>query len=70
MKRIQLKLIYWWDTLLLKLFVTIGARLFGYARIWAPKNRRNVRAVHFAVTQHDMNISVRTYVDWLDSRRD
>jgi hypothetical protein len=66
-QHIRLKLIYWWELLLLKMFVMIGAQLFGYARIWAPEHRNNVKAVHFAVSERDFDISVRTYVDWLDS---
>jgi hypothetical protein len=64
---IRLKFIRCWDTFLLKLFLTIGTRMFGYVATSPSKDRKQLNAIHFAVNEREFNISVRTFVDWLDS---
>jgi hypothetical protein len=64
---IRLKFIRCWDAFLLKLFLTIGTRMFGYVATPAPEDRKQLKAIHFAVNEREFNISVRTFVDWLDS---
>jgi hypothetical protein len=65
--RIHLKLIHCWDRFLLKLFLTIGTRMFGYMAASASGDGNQVKAIHFAVNEREFNISVRTFVDRLDS---
>ena len=65
--RIRLKFIRCWDRFLLKLFLTIGTRMFGYIVTSEPEHGKRLKAVHFAVNEREFNISVRTIVDWLDS---
>ena len=64
---IRLKLIRCWDRFLLKLFLIIGTRMFGYMAASAPGDGNQVKAIHFAVNEREFNISVRTFVDRLDS---
>jgi hypothetical protein len=64
---IRLKFIRCRDRFLLKLFLTIGTRMFGYIVTSAPEHGKRLKAVHFAVNEREFNISVRTIVDWLDS---
>jgi hypothetical protein len=64
---IRLKLIRCWDTFLLKVFLTIGTRMFGYVAASAPEDGNQVKSIHFAVNEREFNISVRTFVDRLDS---
>jgi hypothetical protein len=64
--RIRLKFTRCWDRFLLKLFLTIGTRMFGYIVTSAPEHGKRLKAVHFAVNEREFNISVRTIVDWLD----
>jgi hypothetical protein len=65
--RIRLKFTRCWDRFLLKLFLTIGTRMFGYIVTSAPEHGKRLKAVHFAVNEREFNISVRTFVDRLDS---
>jgi hypothetical protein len=65
--RIRLKLISYWDRFLLKLFLSIGTRMFGYVAASAPGDGNQVKAIRFANNEREFNISVRTFVDRLDS---
>jgi hypothetical protein len=67
-QHIRLKFIRWWDTFLLKLFLTLGTRMFGYVATSTPDGKQ-LKAIHFAVSEREFNISVRTFVDLLDSPR-
>jgi hypothetical protein len=67
-QHIRLKFIRWWDAFLLKLFLTLGTRMFGYVATSTPDGR-HLKAIHFAVSAREFNISVRTFVDLLDSPR-
>lgn len=67
-QHIRLKFIRCWDTFLLKLFLTLGTRMFGYVTTSAPDGKQ-LKAIHFAVSAREFNISVRTFVDLLDSAR-
>jgi hypothetical protein len=64
---IRRKFIRLWDTFLLKLFLTIGTRMFGCVAISAPGGLKRIKAIHFAVNQREFNISIRTFVERLDS---
>jgi len=44
----------------------VAARLYDVVLVHAPEDE--VTAVHFARSERDLNISVRTYIDWLDNR--
>jgi hypothetical protein len=65
--RIRLKLIGCWDRFLLKLFLTIGTRMFGYIAASSQGAGKQVKAIHFAINEREFNISVRTFIDRLDS---
>jgi hypothetical protein len=67
-QHIRLKFIRCWDTFLLKLFLTLGTRRFGYVATSAPGGKQ-LKAIHFAVSEREFNISVRTFVDLLESPR-
>jgi hypothetical protein len=67
-QHIRLKFIRCWDTFLLKLFLTLGTRMFGYVATSAPGGKP-FKPIHFAVSEREFNISVRTFVDLLDSPR-
>jgi hypothetical protein len=41
--------------------------MFGYLAASAPGDSNQVKAIHFAVNEREFNISVRTFVDRLDS---
>jgi hypothetical protein len=62
---IMLKLAHWRDAFLLRIFLTIGARVFRCVAVSAPDGK-TVKAIHFAVSQRELNISVRTFVERLD----
>jgi hypothetical protein len=62
---IRLKLANWYDAFLLKIFLTIGTRVFRCVAVSAPDGKR-VKAIHFAVSQRELNISMRTFVQRLD----
>jgi hypothetical protein len=63
--KLRLKLIRGWDAFRLKIFLTICTRMFGCVAVSAPDKKR-VRAIHFAVNQRELNLSVRDYVERLD----
>lgn len=67
-QHIRLKFIGWWDAFLLELFLIIGTRMFGYVATSSPDGK-HLKAIHFAVNAREFNISVRTFVDLLDSPR-
>jgi len=62
---IRLKLANWYDAFLLKIFLTIGARVFRCVAVSAPDGK-GVKAIHFAVSQRELNISMRIFVERLD----
>jgi hypothetical protein len=59
---IRFKFLRMWDAFLLKIFLTIGTRMFGCVAVSAP-DRKKVRAIHFAINQRELNISMRTFVE-------
>jgi hypothetical protein len=67
-QKIRLKFIRSWNIFLLKLFLTLGTRMFGYVATSAPDGKQ-LKAIHFAVSPREFNISVRTFVELLDSPR-
>jgi len=66
-QHIRLKFIRSWDMFLLKLFLALGTRRFGFVATSAPDGKQ-LKAIHFAVSAREFNISVRTFVEWLDSQ--
>jgi hypothetical protein len=56
----------WWDALLLRLLLAIGTRIFGCIAISRRGEKNQVRAIHFAINQRELNISMRTFVERLD----
>ena len=63
---IRFKFMQWWDAFLLQLLLRIGTRLFGCVAISRRGDGKRVAAIHFAVSQREFNISVRTLVERLD----
>jgi len=51
--RIHLKFIRYWDAFLLKLFLAIGTHMFGYVATSASKDRKQLKAIHFAVNERE-----------------
>jgi len=41
--------------------------MFGYVTTSAAEDRKQLKAIHFAVNEREFNISVRTFVDFRDS---
>lgn len=61
MKNIQI----FWELMLMNHMVWLGRRLgFRYIMVTAPK--MELKAIHFAKTEADLNSSVRDLVDQLD----
>jgi hypothetical protein len=53
-------------TILSKLFITIGGRLFPVIMIWRPSETSPTGVITFATSQRDINIATRSYIEWLD----
>jgi len=64
---IRLKFLRWWDALLLQLFLAIGTRMFGCIAISHRGDGKEIRAIHFAINQREFNISIRNFVERLES---
>ena len=50
--------------LLHNLLLWIASRLYDVVLVHAPEDE--ITAIHFARSIRDLNISMRTYVEWLD----
>lgn len=53
-------------TILSKIFITIGGRLFPVIMIWRPNETADTGVITFATSQRDINIATRSYIEWLD----
>lgn len=53
-------------TILSKIFITIGGRLFPTIMIWRPNETSEAGVITFATSQRDINIATRSYIEWLD----
>jgi hypothetical protein len=65
-EKIRLKFLNWWDELLFLWLIMIGTRLFGCIAISHGEDGKKPRAIHFAISQRDFNISIRNFVERLD----
>lgn len=55
----------WWNRVLFQMLLWSGTRLFRVVASYAPDGG-HVRALHFALSQGDLNTSVRLLVESLD----
>ena len=57
---------------LFKMFIWTGGKFFNRVTIYSPQDNRGcrVRAIHFSVSDRDMNSSMREYVENLDKAND
>lgn len=55
----------WVQQATIKLFLLLGTRMFNFIQTYCDEQGRT-RAIHFAMSQRDFNISVRTQVELLD----
>ncbi len=53
---------------LLWLFLRLGTTLYKYVHMPKPNNQGRLMAIHFAVNEREMRISVREFVEWLDEQ--
>ena len=53
-------------TILSKIWITIGTRLFPFIVIWRPNETSATGVITFATSQRDINIAFRSYIEWLD----
>ena len=53
--------------LLHSLLLWVAAKLYKVILVHAPDDE--VTAVHFARSARDLNVSMRTYVEWLDENK-
>jgi hypothetical protein len=63
--KLRLKLLNWWNELLFLWLIMVGTRLFGCVAISRGEDG-NPRAIHFAINQRELNISIRNFVERLD----
>lgn len=55
-----------YDRLLIQLFMRIGKRFYNVIVTYAEGQDEDIRCIHFAVSERDLNTSVREYVERLD----